>query len=59
MHYLAVILQILQQAAAVNVDDVEDEDLVEYINTLRESILGAYTGVVQVRFLGFFNFYFL
>lgn len=48
MHYLVVILQILQQAAAVNVDDNSDEELVEYINTLRESILGAYTGILQV-----------
>ena len=48
MHYLVVILQILQQAASVNVDDASDEDLVEYINTLRESILGAYTGILQV-----------
>ena len=47
MHYLQVIMQILQQAAGVNVENAEDEELVEYINTLRESILGAYTGIVQ------------
>ena len=48
VHYLTVIMQILQQAAGVNVDDQADEELIEYVNSLRESILGAYTGILQV-----------
>ena len=53
MHYLEVILRILQQAASVNIDDNADEELVEYINSLRESILGAYTGILQVLCIHF------
>jgi importin subunit beta-1 len=46
--YLVGILGILQQAADVRIDDSADEDLVEYINVLRESILEAYAGILQV-----------
>jgi importin subunit beta-1 len=45
--YAAIILNILKQAGEVNISN-DDEDLVEYINTLRNSILEAYTGILQV-----------
>lgn len=45
--YTAIILNILKQAGEVNISS-DDEDLVEYINTLRNSILEAYTGILQV-----------
>eukprot|EP00428_Durinskia_dybowskii_P064152 CAMPEP_0170368380 /NCGR_PEP_ID=MMETSP0117_2-20130122/7427_1 /TAXON_ID=400756 /ORGANISM="Durinskia baltica, Strain CSIRO CS-38" /LENGTH=852 /DNA_ID=CAMNT_0010623045 /DNA_START=84 /DNA_END=2642 /DNA_ORIENTATION=+ len=44
--YAAIILNILKQAGEVNINS-NDEDLVEYINTLRNSILEAYTGILQ------------
>eukprot|EP01038_Epipyxis_sp_PR26KG_P008524 gene8524-11521_t len=44
--YVAVILGILKQAGEVNID-TDDEDLIEYINLLRSSILDAYTGIIQ------------
>jgi hypothetical protein len=39
----------LQQAQTVCsvVTDAEDEDMVEYINLLREGILEAYSGIIQ------------
>jgi importin subunit beta-1 len=46
--YTNIILGILRQAGEVNIGaDCADEDLVEYINTLRNSILEAYTGILQ------------
>lgn len=44
--YSGTILQILKQAGEVNID-TDDEDLIEYINTLRTAILDAYTGIIQ------------
>lgn len=44
--YTSIILGILKQAGEVNINSA-DEDLVEYINTLRNSILEAYTGILQ------------
>lgn len=44
--YCGVVLDVLKQAGSVNID-VDDEDLIEYINTLRRSLLEAYTGVVH------------
>ena len=44
--YTNIILGILKQAGEVNINS-DDEDLVEYINTLRNSILEAYTGILQ------------
>eukprot|EP01039_Chlorochromonas_danica_P011194 gene11194-12482_t len=44
--YTSVVLGILKQAGEVNIES-DDEDLIEYINTLRNSILEAYTGIVQ------------
>lgn len=45
--YAAIVLGILKQAGQVNFNG-DDEDLVEYINSLREAILEAYTGILQV-----------
>ena len=45
--YTGVILGILKQAGEVNISS-EDEELIDYINTLRNSILEAYTGILQV-----------
>lgn len=44
--YTNIILGILKQAGEVNISS-DDEELVEYINTLRNSILEAYTGILQ------------
>jgi importin subunit beta-1 len=46
--YSKIILGILKQAGEVNIT-TDDEDLIEYINTLRNSILEAYTGILQVK----------
>lgn len=47
--YAAVVLAILQQASAVTVDpDSEDDDIVEYVNSLHVSIIEAYSGILQV-----------
>ncbi len=44
--YTNIILGILRQAGEVNISS-DDEDLIDYINTLRNSILEAYTGIIQ------------
>lgn len=44
--YLMVVLQMLQQAAQLRVD-TSDYEMVEYLNELRESVLEAYTGIIQ------------
>lgn len=44
--YLQIVLQMLQQASQLQVD-TSDYDLVEYLAELRESVLEAYTGIVQ------------
>lgn len=46
--YSKIILGILKQAGEVDIN-TDDEDLIEYINTLRNSILEAYTGILQVN----------
>jgi len=46
VRYANIILVMLQQAAEVNIQ-TDDEDLIEYINGLREAILEAYTGILQ------------
>ncbi len=49
--YTGLILSILQEAGMADViDDADDED-VEYINSLLEAILDAYTGLALVRAL--------
>merc|ERR1711871_416213 len=44
--YLQVVLTMLGQAAQTQVPD-DDEDLIEYLNSLRDGILEAYTGIIQ------------
>ncbi|XP_065202089.1 importin subunit beta-1 isoform X2 [Planococcus citri] len=44
--YLDVVLNMLVQASQIQVDR-NDFDMVEYLNELRESILDAYTGIIQ------------
>jgi len=45
-HYLQATLTMLLQASHTMAPD-DDEDLVEYVNGLRECILEAYTGIIQ------------
>jgi importin subunit beta-1 len=45
--YCGAVLGMLQQAGAVSIQ-ADDEDLIEYINNLRVSILEAYVGILQV-----------
>jgi importin subunit beta-1 len=44
--YTSIVLGILKQAGEVNMED-EDEDLNDYINSLRIAIMEAYTGIIQ------------
>jgi importin subunit beta-1 len=44
--YTAIILLMLNQAGSVQID-TDDEDLIDYINSLHVSILEAYTGIIQ------------
>lgn len=44
--YLDITMTVLQYAASTQVDPT-DEDLVEYLTTLRESILESYASIVQ------------
>jgi len=44
--YLGVVMNILQQASTTTVD-MNDYDLVDYLNQLREGIFEAYTGIIQ------------
>lgn len=44
--YLMVVLQMLQQASTLQVD-TNDYDMLDYLNELRESVLEAYTGIIQ------------
>lgn len=44
--YLDVVLQTLIQASAAQVDRI-DIDMIDYLNELRDSVLEAYTGIVQ------------
>lgn len=46
--YAALVFEMLQQAGGVSIT-TNDEEIIEYINSLRESILEAYTGIIQVR----------
>lgn len=44
--YLNVVIQMLVQAVRVQIDP-KDYDMIDYLNELRESILEAYTGIIQ------------
>lgn len=44
--YLQISLMMMMQASQTRAPE-DDEDLIEYVNTLRDSILEAYTGIVQ------------
>jgi len=44
--YLGIIMSMLQQASTTTVD-MNDYDLVDYLNQLREGIFEAYTGIIQ------------
>jgi importin subunit beta-1 len=45
--YATIVLMMLQQAGLVNIT-TDDDDLIDYVNSLREAILEAYTGIIQV-----------
>jgi importin subunit beta-1 len=45
--YLRIVITVLQHASGTQIQDKNDEDLVDYINALRESIFDAYTGILQ------------
>lgn len=45
--YLEITLQMLDQAGQTVLPPDADEDLVDYLNVLREGILEAYTGIIQ------------
>lgn len=45
--YLDITLQMLDQAGQTAIPPQADEDLLDYLNVLREGILEAYTGVIQ------------
>lgn len=45
--YASLVFEMLQQAGGVTITTT-DEEIVEYINSLREAILEAYTGIIQV-----------
>lgn len=45
--YATVVLNMLQQAGSVTTSGDDDEDMIEYVNSLRESILEAYTGILH------------
>ncbi|CAE7535881.1 KPNB1 [Symbiodinium microadriaticum] len=44
--YAGTVLHMLEQAGEVSIS-TDDEDIIEYINQLREAILDAYIGIVQ------------
>ena len=44
--YLQVFVMMLMQASQTSVPD-DDEDLLDYVNQLREGVLEAYTGIIQ------------
>uniref|UniRef100_A0A2M4A3T7 Putative karyopherin importin beta 1 n=1 Tax=Anopheles triannulatus TaxID=58253 RepID=A0A2M4A3T7_9DIPT len=45
-NYLSVVLPMLAAATQVQIDQ-HDYDMIDYLNELRESVLEAYTGIVQ------------
>lgn len=45
--YIIPVMTILKDASDYQISDPDDDDQVEYLNELRESILEAYIGVIQ------------
>jgi len=45
--YLHPVMQMQQHASAIQVKDLSDLDLVDYVNQLREDIFEAYTTIIQ------------
>eukprot|EP01087_Luapelamoeba_hula_P015927 TRINITY_DN482_c0_g1_i1.p1 TRINITY_DN482_c0_g1~~TRINITY_DN482_c0_g1_i1.p1 ORF type:complete len:853 (-),score=130.53 TRINITY_DN482_c0_g1_i1:37-2595(-) len=45
--YLAIVMNMLQQASTTPVTDLTDYDFVDYVNQLREDIFEAYTSIIQ------------
>eukprot|EP01103_Thecamoeba_quadrilineata_P017548 TRINITY_DN6286_c0_g1_i1.p1 TRINITY_DN6286_c0_g1~~TRINITY_DN6286_c0_g1_i1.p1 ORF type:complete len:859 (+),score=168.64 TRINITY_DN6286_c0_g1_i1:38-2578(+) len=45
--YHEIVVTVLHAASATPLTDKNDEDLIDYLNALRESIFDAYTGILQ------------
>eukprot|EP00941_MAST-03F_sp_MAST-3F-sp1_P002162 g2162.t1 len=45
--YLPVVMTMLQQAGRIATPADDDEDMIEYVATLREGVLDAYAGIIQ------------
>jgi len=45
--YLEITMVMIEQARTTKASDPEDQDMVDYVDTLREGILEAYTGILQ------------
>jgi importin subunit beta-1 len=45
--YTGIILEMLRQAGEVSID-TDDEDLIDYINSLHVSIIESYSGILHV-----------
>jgi importin subunit beta-1 len=45
--YLAIVMNMLQQASTTTIPDLTDYDFVDYVNQLREDIFEAYTSIIQ------------
>lgn len=59
MRYADLILGILDEANKVSLAaDEDDEDLIDYIDTLRVSIIEAYCGILHVSFINIHQFKF-
>jgi hypothetical protein len=47
--YLEAVMNILQRAQGVEVDNPDDEDAVEAVEDIQSAVLDAYTGIVAVK----------
>ncbi len=52
--YTPIILVMLKQAGEIRAENTEDEEFVEYINSLHVAILDAYSGILQVSIVVYF-----
>jgi len=56
--YAAVVLAILKQASEVTSNpESDDDDIIEYVNSLHVSIIEAYSGILQVSKTQFTDFW--